>query len=81
MATGDYIFQGANSYGQLSLEHKEDQLVPKQIPLKQALRVKHVTGGGGHSLVTSGTVVNNNLLAKNILHFQELKKIQNVMAL
>lgn len=48
--------QGANSYGQLGLGHKEDVLVPqllKDVSCK-CQDIKSIAGGGGHSAVITG---------------------------
>ncbi|OPJ73829.1 secretion-regulating guanine nucleotide exchange factor isoform C [Patagioenas fasciata monilis] len=48
--------QGANSYGQLGLGHKEDVLVPqslKDVSCK-CQDIKSITGGGGHSALITG---------------------------
>ncbi|KAJ6665031.1 hypothetical protein lerEdw1_005262, partial [Lerista edwardsae] len=48
--------QGANSYGQLGLGHKEDALVPqvvKEFPCNPK-NIRNITGGGGHSAVVTG---------------------------
>ncbi|XP_068255272.1 secretion-regulating guanine nucleotide exchange factor isoform X5 [Nyctibius grandis] len=50
------FLQGANSYGQLGLGHKEDVLVPqslKDVSCK-CQDIKSITGGGGHSAVITG---------------------------
>ncbi|XP_050409912.1 secretion-regulating guanine nucleotide exchange factor [Patella vulgata] len=41
---------GANSYGQLSLGNKDDQLEPIPIANLQDTNILYITGGGGHSL-------------------------------
>nr|XP_040140585.1 secretion-regulating guanine nucleotide exchange factor isoform X8 [Ictidomys tridecemlineatus] len=48
--------QGANSYGQLGLGHKEDVLLPQQLnDFCKPECVRRITGGGGHSaIVTDG---------------------------
>ncbi|XP_053147827.1 secretion-regulating guanine nucleotide exchange factor isoform X4 [Hemicordylus capensis] len=47
--------QGANSYGQLGLGHKEDVLLPqvlKEFPYNQKT-IRSIVGGGGHSAVVT----------------------------
>lgn len=48
--------QGANSYGQLGLGHKQDVLLPQALQefagSQKALR--NIAGGGGHSAVITG---------------------------
>ena len=48
-----FSFQGANSYGQLSQGHKEDQLTPGETRATKCIP-QVITGGGGHTLVTTG---------------------------
>nr|XP_008530821.1 PREDICTED: secretion-regulating guanine nucleotide exchange factor [Equus przewalskii] len=46
--------QGANSYGQLGLGHKEDVLLPQQLnDFCKPGCVRRITGGGGHSAVVT----------------------------
>lgn len=48
--------QGANSYGQLGLGHKEDVLLPQQLSdFCEPRCIKSVTGGGGHSAAVTGS--------------------------
>ncbi|XP_031242571.1 secretion-regulating guanine nucleotide exchange factor isoform X3 [Mastomys coucha] len=50
----EIVGQGANSYGQLGLGHKEDVFLPQQLSdFCQASCIKSVTGGGGHSAVVT----------------------------
>ncbi|KAM8812379.1 secretion-regulating guanine nucleotide exchange factor isoform 3-T3 [Rhynchonycteris naso] len=45
---------GANSYGQLGLGHREDVLLPQQLnDFCRPVCVRRITGGGGHSAVTT----------------------------
>ncbi|XP_032737044.1 secretion-regulating guanine nucleotide exchange factor isoform X3 [Lontra canadensis] len=46
--------QGANSYGQLGLGHKEDVLLPQQLSdFCKPECIRRLTGGGGHSAVVT----------------------------
>ncbi|XP_047548681.1 secretion-regulating guanine nucleotide exchange factor isoform X7 [Lutra lutra] len=46
--------QGANSYGQLGLGHKEDVLLPQQLSdFCKPECIRRITGGGGHSAVVT----------------------------
>ena len=45
--------QGANSYGQLALGHKEDQLLPQMVK-NCPDRIKCILGGGGHTAMLLG---------------------------
>lgn len=50
--------QGANSYGQLGLGHKEDVLAPqvvKEFPCNPK-NIRNITGGGGHSAIVTGSI-------------------------
>nr|XP_040140581.1 secretion-regulating guanine nucleotide exchange factor isoform X4 [Ictidomys tridecemlineatus] len=52
----EHLLDGANSYGQLGLGHKEDVLLPQQLnDFCKPECVRRITGGGGHSaIVTDG---------------------------
>ncbi|XP_069888880.1 secretion-regulating guanine nucleotide exchange factor isoform X5 [Dipodomys merriami] len=46
--------EGANSYGQLGLGHKEDVLLPQKLKdFCKPGHIKKITGGGGHSAVVT----------------------------
>ncbi|KAL7992142.1 hypothetical protein Chor_016398, partial [Crotalus horridus] len=51
------FFQGANSYGQLGLGHKNDLLLPKAVKsfIFNQNCIKSITGGGGHSAILTDT--------------------------
>lgn len=52
---GLFYPQGANSYGQLGLGHKEDVLSAQQLSdFCKSGCIKQITGGGGHSAVVTG---------------------------
>lgn len=52
---GLFYPQGANSYGQLGLGHKEDVLSAQQLnDFCKPGCIKRITGGGGHSAVVTG---------------------------
>lgn len=51
-----FYLQGANSYGQLGLGHKEDVLLPQQLSnFCEPGCIRSVTGGGGHSAAVTGS--------------------------
>ena len=50
-------FQGANSYGQLCIGHKNDVSFPENVDvsrLPEHLAIAMINGGGGHTAITTG---------------------------
>lgn len=67
---GLFYPQGANSYGQLGLGHKEDVLSAQQLSdFCKSGCIKRITGGGGHSAVVTGNFLPEQPLTFLFGHF------------